>query len=403
MSYASEVLLDSPYLYWRLDDPSGTVAEDASPNNRDGTYVNTPTLGAASLLSGEPGNAAVGFNGVDEYCRSNVVLNTTTVTIMVWFEYSGTPPGGPAFVCGFTDGVGSATNDKSIYIDSSGRPNAYAFDGGPKTATSPDALTAGKHFLVLRQDGSTIKIYVDGVEKASTGCGASFNGYSVNNIHVSGNTADKGYIAGTRDEFAVFTTSPTSARILELYNLGNGDETVSSSQTSSQSLLEPQETVASSQTSTQSLAQSVASELTNSQTNSQTIVEAYGITETISQSQIASYSLISRLRLPIVNIVDEGVDPGVYYISDGGSYLLDNLDRRTFIEVTSQDALDRDLTIQTSYTQDGLELDDRVVEIPAGEVAYVGPFPSYIYNFNITDIYIDAPDGNLKFRAFRLI
>lgn len=38
--YATEVLSDNPLLYWRLGEAAGSVAEDATANNRDGTYTN---------------------------------------------------------------------------------------------------------------------------------------------------------------------------------------------------------------------------------------------------------------------------------------------------------------------------------------------------------------------------
>jgi hypothetical protein len=45
--YQDAVLADGPLSYWRLDETSGTVAQDATANDRDGTYTNA-TLGAAS-------------------------------------------------------------------------------------------------------------------------------------------------------------------------------------------------------------------------------------------------------------------------------------------------------------------------------------------------------------------
>jgi hypothetical protein len=47
MSYQGEVLVDSPVGYWRLGETSGTIANDETANNLDGTYVNAPTLGVA--------------------------------------------------------------------------------------------------------------------------------------------------------------------------------------------------------------------------------------------------------------------------------------------------------------------------------------------------------------------
>lgn len=53
--YLTEQLADSPVLVWQLDEPSGTNADDSTANNRDGTYVNTPTFGAVGpIAAGTP-------------------------------------------------------------------------------------------------------------------------------------------------------------------------------------------------------------------------------------------------------------------------------------------------------------------------------------------------------------
>lgn len=80
--YSDAVLADNPYLYWRLGESSGTVAEDESPNNRDGTYVGSPDLGQPGLVG--DGNTSVGFNIGEtgqgtEYCQSDV-LDWSVVT-----------------------------------------------------------------------------------------------------------------------------------------------------------------------------------------------------------------------------------------------------------------------------------------------------------------------------------
>lgn len=58
MSYSTEVLSDNPSLYWKLNESSGTLADDSSSNNRDGTLSATgitysqsgAVLGSTALL-----------------------------------------------------------------------------------------------------------------------------------------------------------------------------------------------------------------------------------------------------------------------------------------------------------------------------------------------------------------
>jgi hypothetical protein len=56
--YQDAVLANDPLTYLRLDEPLGSdVAEDASPNNRDGAYTGAVALGAAAPFV-EAGTAA---------------------------------------------------------------------------------------------------------------------------------------------------------------------------------------------------------------------------------------------------------------------------------------------------------------------------------------------------------
>jgi hypothetical protein len=60
----TEVLADSPYLYWRLHETSGTAIDDASPNNRDGTLFGTGseyTMGIPGAI-GVPTGRGIDFN-----------------------------------------------------------------------------------------------------------------------------------------------------------------------------------------------------------------------------------------------------------------------------------------------------------------------------------------------------
>lgn len=66
MSYDSEVLSDTPQIYWKLQDASGTSAADSSGNARPGTYNGTATVNYAlaqsvNLVSSDPTAKSVKF------------------------------------------------------------------------------------------------------------------------------------------------------------------------------------------------------------------------------------------------------------------------------------------------------------------------------------------------------
>lgn len=217
MSYSAEILADSPYAYWRLGEASGATAEDASPNNRDGVYNSSPTYGQSSLIPSDPGDTCVDL-GPTSYVQSGFIFNSGVITMNVWYDYSGTPPASNAQICGLYDGIGSVTQDKYLFIDSSGHVSAYCFTSGAVTATDPNALSAGPHMITMRQDMTTLKLYIDGVEVASTGLtGPSFAGYSQNNVFVAAHGNGFLDLAGRRDEFAIWDSAVTISRIADWY------------------------------------------------------------------------------------------------------------------------------------------------------------------------------------------
>lgn len=81
--YASEVLADSPLLYWRLGETSGPTATDSSGNGRHGTYSGSPVMPRVGLAYGEA-NGSVYFNeSTGDYASlaSASWMNVSDVTV----------------------------------------------------------------------------------------------------------------------------------------------------------------------------------------------------------------------------------------------------------------------------------------------------------------------------------
>jgi len=95
-AYSDVVLADSPIVYYRLGEPSGTTADNAEGTAaRDGTYRNAPTLGATGLLTGDA-DTAVNFAAASS---QDVWLDTGNmpagssggVTIETWAKWDALP------------------------------------------------------------------------------------------------------------------------------------------------------------------------------------------------------------------------------------------------------------------------------------------------------------------------
>jgi hypothetical protein len=168
-SYDQVVLADSPAAYWRLDEGSGTVAGDASGHGNAGTYQNGPTLGAPGLIGG--GNTAVSFDAVDDrvFVPDSASLSpTSAVSVEGWVNGTGfaSSPGGFRTVV-------NKGNSYWLRVDNmSGVQRARFFirDGGTYYGVTAGgvALIAGSTYhLVGAYDGSTLHIYVNGIDQGS--------------------------------------------------------------------------------------------------------------------------------------------------------------------------------------------------------------------------------------------
>lgn len=208
MTYASEVLADSPLLYWRLGEASGTTAADASGNSKTGTYNGTPTRGVASLIATDPSNTAVQFNGTDDCSFGGTLMSSSPgASLEIWFKTTAT------------------TVVASLY--EAGVSNITIYGDGHATVlpTSKTTITLGPtnkndgntHHAVLTYSTATatISLYIDGTLAASssiTGAGG---------FYASAARAFRSQAAvttaGTGDEFAVYTTALSAARVAAHY------------------------------------------------------------------------------------------------------------------------------------------------------------------------------------------
>lgn len=213
-SYATEVLADSPLAFWKLDETSGTTMADSSGNARDGTYVNTPTLGATGLIG--DGGTAVTFNGTDEYGE---------VGFGSWMPAGNTQSFTLEAFCKTTS---SASQTLIARADSAtpyrlgisgGRAFMQVATGGGAASTlfgTSTTLNNGSvHHIVGTWDGTTTRLYVDGVFDTSTAKNGVLNSTS-SALRIGQRNADL-FWAGTIDVVAFYATPLVGTRIAAHY------------------------------------------------------------------------------------------------------------------------------------------------------------------------------------------
>ena len=217
-AYGKAIYADSPDVYWRLNETSGSTALDASPNVANGTYAGGYTLGAASTVA--PGTA-VTFNGSTGTVGSPATFNNpTTYSEEAWFKTT-TTSGGKLLGFGTSKTTNSTTYDRQVYLLNSGQLVFGVNAGGTKvTITSSGSYNDGKwHYVAATQGASGMVLYVDGLPVGSntTTTAQKYSGY----WRVGGDTnswgGSSGYVNATIDEAALYLRTLTSSQILAHY------------------------------------------------------------------------------------------------------------------------------------------------------------------------------------------
>lgn len=247
MTYQSEVLADSPYFCWPLDETSGTTATDVSGNARHGTYSGTYTLDATELMIGSP---APQFDGDGAVTANSAVSLSVPYTLECWARVDDDLAATTTLVAMF--GVALGTSDETSIrcpATSSGSASSLeppvvgkarglgAYDYGQPTPT-----TVHHYVLVVDTDG--IDWYVDGELQQSVAWDTS--AYSFNDDPIVG------YGGVTNSEFvgsvawaALYDSALSAARVLAHYEAAPREFTDSDSVTATDSAIseQPSETI----------------------------------------------------------------------------------------------------------------------------------------------------------------
>ena len=152
-------LTDGLVAYWPLNEGGGTTTADASGNGNDGA-LNAPTWDSGKF------GGALSFDGVDDFvdCGNSSTLDfgTGDFTISAWIKTTDRA-GETIFGNGGDDGGGIRYR---LYIE--GDPGVKILVDDNSNKRDPEgnvAVVDGQwHHLVGMRNGSTLRVYIDGVE-----------------------------------------------------------------------------------------------------------------------------------------------------------------------------------------------------------------------------------------------
>ena len=230
LPYSTQVLADSPTIYWKLDDTSNTQAFDSGPSHNNGSYFGSGTFSFSQLGLNLGSTASVLFPGSgNSMICSSVFQSPTSFSIEAWFKTT-TTSGGEIIGFGSSQVGLSATSDRTIYMDDSGLLYfVVTYLGAESVITTSLPYNDGApHHVVGTLSTSGMFLYVDGVSVPSSASISSADIYSgfwrVGGDQLSGfpGTISSNYFNGTLDEVAIYPTALTQTRVQAHYTAGFG-------------------------------------------------------------------------------------------------------------------------------------------------------------------------------------
>jgi hypothetical protein len=223
-TYRDTVLSDSPRSYWRLNETTGTTAADQLGAN-PATYTNGVLLNQSGALSSEV-DASASFDGVNDYvvAPSSTSLDmTSAVTVEFWAKRR-TVSSTYQVLVGKPGNGQSKYENYAVWLNTSNSYQAYFGDGTSfATVTTPAVTNTNWHHVVATDDGSTARIYLDGVLKqsASTTVRLTANPNPLNFGRANNNAY---FFNGWLDEVAIYPTALSATRIQAHYTKGTTDQ-----------------------------------------------------------------------------------------------------------------------------------------------------------------------------------
>ncbi len=204
--------------YWNFDEGTGTTVYDISGTGNTATLNNGPVW----LSPGANGSGSyLTFDGVNDYFSvpDNATVDLSTgATIAMWYKHNGSSL--------LTFGKYGNSVNRSFVLENIGNGYFYFSVSGDGTAVashrsnSSFVADTNWHHMATTYDGTTIKLYRDGVLVPSFLYGATPIPASIHNgtTPLENRYTTSNYSNGSMDSIRLYNRALTAAEILELYN-----------------------------------------------------------------------------------------------------------------------------------------------------------------------------------------
>jgi RHS repeat-associated protein len=219
--YSGVVLNDNPAAYWQLDETSGTIAHDSSPNHVDGTYSANVTLGAPGAIPQDSDTAAQFENSKAVISvPDSPALRPAQLTIEAWVK-SDPQNSGTVLMKTSTDLLNDGYG--LFYFPYYG--SLRFFVNNYQTAEVQAAIPQGQWtYVAATYDGTSLKLYINGTLEGSTPYSSPIV-QSTQPLLIGSGQGWPTWV-GSLDEVAIYDTALTAGQIAAHYRLATQEVAV---------------------------------------------------------------------------------------------------------------------------------------------------------------------------------
>ncbi len=235
-TFASEDIADGLVGYWPLDEGGGITTSDRSGNGNDGT-LNAPTWDSGKF------GGALNFDGSDDYvdCGNPPILDfgTGDWTISAWIKLPVNPGTNTVIFSKGGDNDGGIRYAMELEDGSGGVIEPTLDDNSTKLNPDGDITVIDgqwHHFVVMRKDGTKLRLYVDGVEdpgvtnhgESTIAANYDLSGTSQHNAYIGAVMSNESgqlqkFFGGLIDDVALWNRALNPEEISYLWNNGDGN------------------------------------------------------------------------------------------------------------------------------------------------------------------------------------
>lgn len=221
----------APVAHWKFDECEGTVAHDASGNENHGT-INIGASGtqttagtcSTSLSAWGNGNSgkfssSLSFDKTDDHIliatNTQLDLVNSPITLSVWVKWKG--GGNQNYI------VDKYSNKYSLTLNANGNHSPRFYTPSTGSLDAPNPISANEwHMISATHDGSTAKLYVDGVlvNQMAGSSNRTAGGNLVIGCYVTCSSAYS--FDGQIDDVRIYNYALSSAQIMKVFNQGLG-------------------------------------------------------------------------------------------------------------------------------------------------------------------------------------